>query len=70
MSMKTSAGLQDSGTTGESTSENVAADSNLAELIKQHEDTDWSDIPGISAAEAGEWTARLIKARETVQEDL
>jgi len=70
MSMKTSAGLQDSGTTDESTAENVEAELNLAELIELHENTDWSDVPGISAAEAGAWTARLIEARGTVQEGL
>ena len=43
--MKTSAGLQDSGTTDESTAENVVADLDLAELIEQHENTDWSDVP-------------------------
>jgi hypothetical protein len=68
--MKTSTGLQDSGTMDESPPENVEANSVLAELIKQHEAADWSKIPGISAAEAGAWTARLIEARETVQEDL
>lgn len=68
MPMKTSAGLHDSGTTDVSTPEIVEAD--LAELMEQHENTDWSDVPGISAAEAGAWTARLIEARETVQEDL
>jgi len=67
MSMKTSAGLQDSGTTDESTPENAEADLGLAELIEQHENTDWSDVPGISAAEAGTWTARLIEANETIQ---
>jgi hypothetical protein len=59
-----------SGTTDESPPENVEADSDLAALIEQHEDTDWSDMPGISAAEAGAWTAHLIKARKTVQEGL
>ena len=70
MSMKTSAGLQDSGTTDESTPENVEADLDLAELIDQHENIDWSDVPDISAAEAGAWTARLIEAQETVLEGL
>ena len=70
MSMKTSAGLQDSGTTEESTPENMEADLDLAELIEQHENTDWSEIPGISAAEAGAWTARLIEARDAVKEGL
>ena len=68
--MKTSAGLQDSGTTDESSPESEEADSALAELIKQHEYADWSEISGISAAEAGAWTARLIESREAVQEDL
>jgi hypothetical protein len=68
--MKTSAGLQDSGTANESSPENEEADSALAELIKQHEAADWSEIPDISVAEAGAWTARLIEARETIQEDL
>lgn len=63
--MKTSAGIQDSGTTDESTAENADADLDLAELIEQHESIDWSDVPGISAAEAGAWTARLIEARDT-----
>ncbi len=70
MSMKTSAGLQDSGTEAESDGKNVEADLDLAELIEQHENIDWSDVPGISAAEAGAWTARLIEARDTVQEGL
>ncbi|AAG20924.1 MULTISPECIES: hypothetical protein [Halobacterium] len=70
MSMKTSAGLQDSGTANESNPENEEADSALAELIEQHENTDWSDVPGISAAEAGAWTARLIEARESTPEGL
>ena len=70
MSMKTSAGLQDSGTTEESTPENMEADLDLAELIEQHENTDWSEIPGISAAEASAWTARLIEARDAVKEGL
>ena len=69
MSMKTSAGLQDSGTAVESDGENIEADLALSELIDRHEDTDWSEVPGISAAEAGAWTARLIEARETSQED-
>ncbi|MFY4814545.1 hypothetical protein ACOJIV_17880 [Haloarcula sp. AONF1] len=68
MSMKTSAGLQDSGTTDESTTENVEA--GLAELIEQHENTDRSEVPAISAAEAGAWTARLIEAQDTVKEGL
>jgi hypothetical protein len=42
----------------------------LAELIEQHENTDWSDVPGVSAAEAGAWTQRLIEARDCVQEGL
>ena len=70
MSTKKSAGLQDSGTTDESTTENVEADLDLAELIEQHENTDWSGFPGISAAEAGAWTARLIKAQDAVKEGL
>lgn len=70
MSMKTSAGLQDSGTKAESDAENTEADLDLSELIENHENTDWSDVPGISAAEAGAWTARLIEARDRVQEGL
>lgn len=59
-----------SGTTDESDAENIEVDLDLAELIEQHESTDWTDVPGISAAEAGAWTARLIEARDTVQEGL
>ncbi|MFC6614838.1 hypothetical protein ACFQAS_07680 [Halopenitus salinus] len=68
MSMKTSAGLQDSGTADESDGENIEADPALSELIDRHEDTDWSKVPGISATEASAWTARLIEAQETIQE--
>ena len=50
--------------------DDVEADLDLAELIEQHESTDWSDVPGVSAAEAGAWTARLIEARDRVQEGL
>jgi hypothetical protein len=70
MSMKTSAGLQDSGTADESDAENLEADRELSELIYQHENTDWTVVPGISTAEAGAWTIRLIEARDTIQEDL
>jgi hypothetical protein len=70
MSTDTSAGLQDSGTEAESDDENIEADLALSELIGQHESTDWSEVPGISAAEAGAWTARLIEARDRVQEGL
>jgi len=45
----------------------VDVDLNLAELIEQHENTDWSDVPGVSAAEAAAWTQRLIKARDRAQ---
>jgi hypothetical protein len=67
--MKKSAGLQDSGTADESDGGNIEADLALSELIDRHEDINWSEVSGISAAEAGAWTARLIVARETVQED-
>jgi hypothetical protein len=68
--MKTSAGLHDSGTEDESDSKNIETDLALSDLIDQHEDTDWSEVSGISAAEAGVWTARLIEARDYVQEGL
>lgn len=48
----------------------VNADLDLADLIEQHEATDWSAVPGISPAEASAWAARLLEARETVQEGL
>ena len=70
MPMKTSAGLQDFGTADESDDKNIEADLALSELIDQHEDTDWCEVPGISAAEAGAWTARLIAAHDRVQEGL
>ena len=70
MSMKISTGLQDSGTTDESSPKNVEANLNLAELIELHENTDWSDVPGISAAEAGTRMAHLIEVRETIQKGL
>ncbi|WP_254532976.1 hypothetical protein [Natrinema gelatinilyticum] len=68
MSMKTSTGLQDSGTEAESDAENIEADLAISELIDQHENTGWSAVPGISGAEAGAWSARLIEAREIMQE--
>lgn len=70
MSIKTFAGLQDSGTADESDAENLEADLELSEVVDQHENTDWTAVPGISAAEAGAWTARLFEARETMQEGL
>jgi len=60
----------DTTTTDRGPSDAVEADLDLAELIEQHESTDWSDVPGVSAAEAGAWTARLIEARGRVQEGL
>lgn len=48
--------------------DDVEADLDLAELIEQHENTDWNAVPGVSAAEAGAWTQRLIEARDRVQE--
>ena len=48
----------------------VEADLDLAELIEQHESTDWSNVPAVSAAEAAAWTQRLIEARDRVQEGL
>jgi len=44
MSLKTSAGLQDSGTEAESDAKNIEADLGLAELIEQHENTGWSGV--------------------------
>ena len=41
--------------------------SDLARLIDQHEATDWSEVPGVSSAEAAAWTTRLIEARDAVQ---
>lgn len=41
-----------SGTAGESSLENVNADLDIAELIEQHENTDWSYISGSSNAES------------------
>lgn len=78
MSLKTSAGLQTSGTTAESSEEKesastedaVEADLDLAELIDFHESLEWASVPGISTAEAAAWTTRLIEARERVQEGL
>lgn len=50
--------------------DDVEADLDLAELIEQHENTDWNAVPGVSTAEAGAWTQRLIEARDRVQEGL
>ncbi|MFB6172149.1 MAG: hypothetical protein ABEJ23_06420 [Haloarculaceae archaeon] len=66
MSTKTSAGLQNSGT--DASKEDRITE--ISELIELHESTDWSDVPGVSTAEAGAWTARLIEARDRVQEGL
>lgn len=55
---------------GRGRSDVVEVDLDLSELIEQHENIDWSDVPDISAAEASAWTARLIEARDRVQEGL
>lgn len=68
MSTNVTPGHESPGKTDESDAENIEADLALSELIDQHENTNWSEIPGISAAEAGAWTARLIEAQETIQE--
>jgi len=39
----------------------------LSELIERMETTTWSDAPGITAAEAAAWTARLVEARDAVR---
>ncbi|MDS0282264.1 hypothetical protein [Haloarcula onubensis] len=67
MSMKISAGLQDSGTTDESVPENAEADINLAELIERSENTDWNNVPGTIGAEADTRMAHLIEMRGTVR---
>jgi hypothetical protein len=59
-----------SGTADESDAENIEADLGLLELIDQHENTGWSEVPGISAAEDGAWKVRVVEARETVEEGL
>lgn len=46
----------------------IEAELDLAELIERHENIDWSDVPGVSAAETAAWTARLIEARDAVLE--
>lgn len=40
----------------------------LSELIDIHERTDWRQVETISNAEAAAWTARLIEARDALQE--
>lgn len=34
----------------------------LDRLVEEHERVDWSEVDGISVAEAGAWTARLLQA--------
>ena len=70
MSMRTSTGLQDSGKADESDHEDIETNLALSELIDLDQNTDWSEVQAISAAEAGVWTARQIETRETVQEGL
>lgn len=67
MSMKRSAGLQDSGTEAESHAGNIEADLALAKLINQPENTDWSAVP-VTSAEGDTWTARLIEVQEIMAE--
>jgi hypothetical protein len=68
--MKISAGLQDSGTTDESTTENVEADRNLVELIELHKNTDWREVLGFNTAETSTWRTHLIEGRKTVQQSV
>lgn len=63
--------MSQAATPGDCAAEDVVeADLDLAELIERHENTDWTDVPGVSAAEAAAWTQRLIEARDRVQEGL
>ena len=63
--------MSQAATPGNSVAEDIVeADLDLAELIEQHESIDWSDVPGVTAAEAAAWTQRLIEARHRVQEEL
>jgi len=42
----------------------VDVERSLDAVIELHEATDWTDVPGVTAAEAAAWTQRLIDARE------
>lgn len=53
-------------TRGDDLAELEAAD-DLDVLIDFHEDTNWSDVPGVSTAEAAAWTQRLIEARDSLE---
>ena len=66
MGRKTAAGLQDSGTPDESSAKNIKADPALFDRT-HHENTAWSVILGISAAETGAWTACLIEVQGPIQ---
>lgn len=38
----------------------------LTMLVADHEAVDWSEVPGVSSAEAAAWTARLREARDNL----
>ena len=66
-----SAGFESPAPTGESF-DDQRTDSldTLEAIISGHEDVDWSDVPGISTAEAAAWTQRLIQPRNRFEEGL
>ncbi|MFW6382520.1 MAG: hypothetical protein ACOCZD_00595 [Haloferacaceae archaeon] len=39
----------------------------LDAVIEAHETTDWSEVPGITVAEAAAWTSRLVEARDEME---
>lgn len=39
----------------------------LDAVIEAHEATDWSEVPGVTVAEAAAWTTRLVEAREEME---
>jgi hypothetical protein len=65
-----SAGFESPAPTGESFDDRTDSLDTLEAIITGHEDVDWSDVPGISAAEAAAWTQRLIQARDRFEEGL
>ncbi|KOX94236.1 hypothetical protein [Halorubrum tropicale] len=39
----------------------------LNAVIEAHEATDWSEVPGVTVAEAAAWTSRLVEARTELE---
>jgi len=47
--------------------ETADAGEQLDAVIEAHEATEWSEVPGVTVAEAAAWTSRLVEARDEME---